>query len=64
MNGSIMQTPFKQSAEAGQSLVAFKGATVRVPLAGGSHTEIIASLNAVFAEPFVTQKSQEKTLSL
>ncbi|CAM1364964.1 Glycoside hydrolase, family 18 [Tenacibaculum sediminilitoris] len=63
VKGSAMQTPFKQSAEAGQSLVAFKGSTVRVPLAGGSHTEIIASLNAVFAESFVTQKLQEKTLS-
>ncbi|WP_428740525.1 glycosyl hydrolase family 18 protein [Tenacibaculum sp.] len=64
MNGSVMQTPFKQSAEAGQSLVAFKGSTVTVPLAGGSHTEIIASLSAVFAEPFATQKLNEKTLSL
>lgn len=64
MSDSVMQTPFKQSAEAGQSLVAFKGSTITVPLANGSYTEVIASLNAVFAKPFVAQKINEKTLSM
>ena len=49
MAGSTTQTPFKQSAPAGQSVVAFSGSTVTVPLANGSQTAIIASLNAVFA---------------
>jgi len=43
------QTAFSQSAPSGQSVVAFSGSTVTVPLAGGSQTAIIASLNAVFA---------------
>ncbi|MFZ6679788.1 glycosyl hydrolase family 18 protein [Undibacterium sp. Tian12W] len=43
------RTPFTQSASSGQSVVAFKGSTVTVPLADGSQTAIIASLNAVFA---------------
>ncbi len=49
MAGSTAQTPFTQSAQPGQSVVAFRGSTVTVPLAGGSQTAIIASLNAVFA---------------
>ncbi len=49
MAGSTTQTPFTQSAPSGQSVVAFSGSTVTVPLAGGSQTAIIASLNAVFA---------------
>lgn len=49
MAGSTSKTQFKQSAPSGQSIVAFSGSTVTVPLAGGSHTAIIASLNAVFA---------------
>lgn len=40
---------FSQTAQPGQSVVAFKGSTVTVPLADGSQTAIIASLNAVFA---------------
>ncbi|BBB62200.1 hypothetical protein UNDKW_3927 [Undibacterium sp. KW1] len=40
---------FSQAAPSGQSVVAFKGSTVTVPLADGSQTAIIASLNAVFA---------------
>ena len=43
------RVPFTQSAPSGQSVVAFSGSTVTVPLAGGSLTAIIASLNAVFA---------------
>ena len=49
MAGSTTQTPFTQSAQPGQSVVAFSGSTVTVPLADGSQTAIIASLNAVFA---------------
>lgn len=48
MAGSTSQTPFTQSAPSGQSVVAFKGSTVTVPLANGTQTAIIASLNAVF----------------
>lgn len=49
MAGSTAQNPFVQRAPAGQSVVGFSGSTVTVPLAGGSQTAIIASLNAVFA---------------
>lgn len=49
MAGSTTQTYFTQSAQPGQSVVAFSGSTVTVPLADGSQTAIIASLNAVFA---------------
>jgi hypothetical protein len=49
MAGATTKTPFTQSAPSGQSIVAFSGSTVTVPLAGGSQTAIIASLNAVFA---------------
>src|SRR6185503_17684049 len=49
MAGSTTQTPFTQTAPSGQSVVAFSGSTVTVPLADGSQTAIIASLNAVFA---------------
>jgi hypothetical protein len=49
MAGSATQTPFTQSAQPGQSVVAFSGSTVTVSLADGSQTAIIASLNAVFA---------------
>ncbi len=49
MDGSTTRTNFTQSAQPGQSVVAFSGSTVTVPLADGSQTAIIASLNAVFA---------------
>jgi len=49
MAGATTKTPFTQSAPTGKSVVAFSGSTVTVPLAGGSHTAIIASLNAGFA---------------
>jgi len=49
MDGASSSTPFTQSAPSGQSVVAFNGTTVTVPLAGGTVTAIIASLNAVFA---------------
>jgi len=43
------RVPFTQAAPSGQTVVAFRGSTVTVPLAGGSQTAIVASLNAVFA---------------
>lgn len=49
MAGATSQTPFTQTGQAGQSVVAFSGSTVTVPLAGGGQTAIIATLNAVFA---------------
>ena len=49
MAGATSQTPFSQTGQSGQTVVAFKGSTVTVPLAGGSQTAIIASLTAVFA---------------
>jgi hypothetical protein len=49
MAGATSQKPFTQTGQAGQSVVAFSGSTVTVPLAGGSQTAIIATLHAVFA---------------
>jgi len=48
MAGSLGRTPFTQTAPAGQSVVAFSGTTLTVPLAGGNPTSIIGSLNAFF----------------
>jgi hypothetical protein len=49
MAGATSQQAFTQSGESGQTVVAFKGSTVTVPLAGGGQAAIIASLTAVFA---------------
>jgi hypothetical protein len=49
MGGASSKTPFTQSGKSGQTVVAFKGSTVTVPLAGGGQTAIITSLTAVFA---------------
>ncbi|HDR9500481.1 glycosyl hydrolase family 18 protein [Burkholderia cepacia] len=49
MAGSTARNGFVQSAPVGQSVVGFSGSTVTVPLAGGSQTAILATLNAVFA---------------
>lgn len=49
MAGATSQTPFTQTGQSGQTVVAFKGSTVTVPLAGGNQTAIIATLTAVFA---------------
>ena len=49
MASATSKNAFNQTGTAGQSVVAFKGSTVTVPLADGSQTAIIASLNAVFA---------------
>lgn len=42
------QTPFSFEAPQGQSIVAFSGSVVNVPLAGGGTTDIIASLNVSY----------------
>lgn len=49
MAGAETQTPFTQSGQPGQSVVAFSGSTVTVPMADGNESAIVASLNAVFA---------------
>lgn len=49
MAGATSENEFTQSAPSGQSIVAFRGSTITVPLADGSRTDIIASLEAVFA---------------
>lgn len=49
MNGSTSRNQFTQTAPTGQSIVAFSGSTVNVPLADGTQTSIIASLTGVFA---------------
>ncbi|HET7232171.1 MAG TPA: glycosyl hydrolase family 18 protein [Longimicrobium sp.] len=42
------RTPFTYTAPQGQSIVAFSGSTVNVPLAGGGNTNIFASLNVSY----------------
>ena len=44
MFGVTSSTPFSTSAPAGQSILAFSGSLVNVPLAGGSRVNIIQSL--------------------
>jgi len=44
MNNASSQTPFSYVAPQGQSIVAFAGSLVEVPLAGGGTTNIVASL--------------------
>jgi hypothetical protein len=46
MAGTSTKVPFTYAAPAGQSVPAFPGATIDVPLAGGGTTDIIASLQA------------------
>lgn len=48
MANSSTQTPFSYTAPQGQSLVAFSGSTVNVPLAGGGTTYVVASLQPSF----------------
>ncbi|HEY0016354.1 MAG TPA: glycosyl hydrolase family 18 protein [Longimicrobium sp.] len=48
MANSSSQTPFSYTAPQGESVVAFRGSTVHVPLAGGGSTDIIATLQPVF----------------
>jgi hypothetical protein len=49
MNNASSKIPFSYKAPQGQSIVAFSGATVEVPLAGGGTTHIVASLDASYA---------------
>ena len=44
MNNATAKTPFTYAAPSGQSIVAFSGSIVNVPLAGGGATYVIASL--------------------
>ncbi|MEA3038520.1 MAG: hypothetical protein QOE79_1033 [Sphingomonadales bacterium] len=48
MNNAWSQTPFSFSAPPGQSIVAFSGTAVEVPLAGGGTTYVIASITPAF----------------
>lgn len=48
MDHASYKTPFTHTAPPSQSLVAFRGSTVNVPLAGGGNTDIIATLEPVF----------------
>jgi hypothetical protein len=50
MNGALTKTPFNYTAPSGQSIVAFSGNIVNVPLAGGGNTDIIESLNVTYAD--------------
>jgi hypothetical protein len=49
MSNASSKTPFSYAAPQGQSIVAFSGTIENVPLAGGGMTDIIASLDAVYA---------------
>jgi hypothetical protein len=49
MNNASSKTPFSYAAPQGQSIVAFSGTIENVPLAGGGMTDIIASLDAIYA---------------
>ena len=49
MNNSSSRSPFAYTAPSGQSVVAFSGSIVSVPLAGGGMTDIVQSLGVTFA---------------
>jgi hypothetical protein len=49
MDNSSNQVSFTLSAPIGQSVVAFSGTVIHVPLAGGGTTNIIARLNCSYA---------------
>jgi hypothetical protein len=49
MSNASSKTPFSYAAPQGQSVVAFGGTVQNVPLAGGGSTDIITSLDAVYA---------------
>lgn len=51
MSGAATRIAFEQKAAPGQSLVAFNGTSIVVPMAGGEHSAIISGINAVFAKP-------------
>jgi Jacalin-like lectin domain len=49
MSNASSKTPFSYAAPQQQSIVAFSGTIINVPLASGGRTNIIASLNANYA---------------
>ncbi len=49
MANASSKTPFTFTAPSGQSIVAFSGSIVNVPVAGGGTTYIVASLNPSYA---------------
>jgi Glycosyl hydrolases family 18 len=50
MGNASSKAPFRFTAPQGQSIVAFSGSIVNVPLAGGGTTDIIASLDVSYAQ--------------
>ena len=48
MGNAGTKRPFSFTAPSGQSIVAFKGSLVNVPLADGSRTDVIQSLNVTY----------------
>ena len=63
MNGASSKTAFSFVAPSGQSIVAFSGSTVNVPLADGSQTDIIASLDVSFSNQTVNAKEVSMSLA-
>ena len=49
MTHAVGATPFAYTAPTGQTIVAFRGTTVTVPMAGGGMQDILASLDVKFA---------------
>lgn len=49
MNNASSKTPFSYTAPQGQSIVAFSGSIVNVPVSGGATTYIVASVDVSYA---------------
>jgi hypothetical protein len=49
MNNASSQTPFSYTAPPNQSIVAFAGSTITVPLSGGGSTDIISQVQVSYA---------------
>lgn len=49
MDNASSKTPFSYKAPSGESIVAFSGSIVNVPLAGGGNTDVIQTLNVTTA---------------
>ena len=49
MNNASSRTPFSYTAPPNQSIVAFAGKTITVPLAGGGSTDIVSQLQVSYA---------------
>jgi hypothetical protein len=60
MGGALSSTPFSYTAPPGQSIVAFRGSTVHVPLAGGGSTDVIATLEPSFGAPASSGSATEQ----